>query len=182
MAMTSLNPNCTLTSRRKKCTRSTCRKRSSLRPRQQAGGARERVISAYNSLVACPYQFYARHILRLNELDEVQEGIEKRDYGDHVHKILQRFHERYAQVIGHAIAEMDAALRQISEEVFADLLQQDFERVPGWRAGLLHCLPTSNGRWRTRDKAGAMPSGERVRLAAGRRASARTYRPAGRKR
>src|SRR3989338_6757892 len=37
-------------------------------------------ISAYNSLVACPYQFYARHILRLNELDEVQEGIEKRDY------------------------------------------------------------------------------------------------------
>ena len=38
-------------------------------------------ISAYNSLVACPYQFYARHILRLNELDEVQEVIEKRDYG-----------------------------------------------------------------------------------------------------
>ncbi len=31
-------------------------------------------ISAYNSLVACPYQFYARRILRLNELDEVQEG------------------------------------------------------------------------------------------------------------
>ncbi len=52
-------------------------------------------ISAYNSLVACPYQFYARYILRLNELDEVQEGIEKRDYGERVHEILHRFHERY---------------------------------------------------------------------------------------
>jgi ATP-dependent helicase/nuclease subunit B len=83
-------------------------------------------ISAYNSLVACPYQFYARHILRLNELDEVQEAIEKRDYGERVHGILQRFHERYPQVSGHDMAEMEAALRQISEEVFADLLAQDF--------------------------------------------------------
>ena len=83
-------------------------------------------ISAYNSLVACPYQFYARHILRLNELDEVQEVIEKRDYGERVHGILQRFHERYPQVSGHPADELEAVLRQISEEVFADLLVQDF--------------------------------------------------------
>lgn len=83
-------------------------------------------ISGYNSLVACPYQFYARHILRLNELDEVQEGIEKRDYGDRVHMILQHFHEAYPQVSGHDMAEMDAALRRISVEIFADLLEQDF--------------------------------------------------------
>jgi len=83
-------------------------------------------ISAYNSLVACPYQFYARHMLRLNELDEVQEVIEKRDYGDHVHQILQRFHQRYPLVSEHPHEEMEAALRQISAEVFAELLQQDF--------------------------------------------------------
>ena len=41
--------------------------------------------SGYNSLVACPYQYYARHVLHLNELDEVREGIEKRDFGDWVH-------------------------------------------------------------------------------------------------
>jgi len=97
-------------------------------------------ISAYNSLVACPYQFYARHILRLNELDEVQEVIEKRDYGDHVHMILQRFHERYPQVSGHDLAEMDAALRRISEEVFADLLQQDFA-ARAWLARWFKSLP-----------------------------------------
>jgi len=86
-------------------------------------------ISAYNSLVACPYQYYARHILRLNELDEVQETIEKRDYGERVHAILQRFHERYPQVSGQDVSEMDTALRRISKEVFADLLAQDFEAL-----------------------------------------------------
>ncbi len=83
-------------------------------------------ISAYNSLVACPYQFYARHILRLNPLDEVPEAIEKRDYGERVHDILRRFHERYPLVSGQPVEELEAALRQISGQVFADLLEQDF--------------------------------------------------------
>jgi ATP-dependent helicase/nuclease subunit B len=97
-------------------------------------------ISAYNSLVACPYQFFARHILRLNELDEVQEGIEKRDYGERVHEILQRFHERYRQVNEHPVDELETVLRQISEEVFADLLQQDFE-ARAWLARWFKTLP-----------------------------------------
>ncbi|MHB0927214.1 MAG: PD-(D/E)XK nuclease family protein [Gallionellaceae bacterium] len=97
-------------------------------------------ISAYNSLIACPYQFYARHILRLNELDEVQEGIEKRDYGERVHDILRRFHERYPQVSGHPADELEAALRRISEEVFADLLQQDFA-ARAWLARWFAALP-----------------------------------------
>ena len=97
-------------------------------------------ISAYNSLVACPYQFYARHILRLNELDEVQEGIEKRDYGEHVHVILRRFHERYPQVSEHPAAELETALRQISNEVFAELLQQDFA-ARAWLARWFKSLP-----------------------------------------
>jgi ATP-dependent helicase/nuclease subunit B len=97
-------------------------------------------ISAYNSLVACPYQFYARHILRLNELDEVQEAIEKRDYGERVHDILRRFHESYPQVSGHPSDEMGAALRRIGEEVFADLLEQDFA-ARAWLARWHQSLP-----------------------------------------
>ncbi|HET7832126.1 MAG TPA: PD-(D/E)XK nuclease family protein [Gallionella sp.] len=97
-------------------------------------------ISGYNSLVACPYQFYARHILRLNELDEVQEAIEKRDYGERVHDILHRFHEQYPQVSGHASTEMEAALRKISEEVFADLLARDFA-ARAWLARWFESLP-----------------------------------------
>jgi len=97
-------------------------------------------VSAYNSLVACPYQFYARHMLKLNELDEVQEAIEKRDYGERVHEILQKFHERYPQISGHAAEEMGDVLRQISEEVFADLLAQDFA-ARAWLARWFKSLP-----------------------------------------
>jgi len=97
-------------------------------------------ISAYNSLVACPYQFYARHVLKLNELDEVQEVIEKRDYGERVHEILQKFHERYPQLSGYDAEEMQTALRQISEDVFADLLAQDFA-AHAWLARWHKSLP-----------------------------------------
>jgi len=108
-------------------------------------------ISAYNSLVACPYQFHARHILHLNELDEVQEAIEKRDYGERVHDILRRFHERYPQVSGHAAAEMDGALRQISAEVFADLLAHDFA-ARAWLARWYQSLPAYL-EWQTENEA-----------------------------
>lgn len=115
----------------------------SQRPAPAAASAlpAERIsISAYNSLVACPYQFYARHLLRLNELDEVQEGIEKRDYGEHVHDVLHRFHRRYPLVSGHATEEMEAELRRISEEVFAALLERDFA-ARAWLARWIKALP-----------------------------------------
>lgn len=97
-------------------------------------------ISGYNTLVACPYQYYARHILKLNELDEVREAIEKRDYGESVHGILQRFHEQYPLVMQGDLAEMEAALRRISEEVFSDLLAQDFA-ARAWLARWYKSLP-----------------------------------------
>jgi ATP-dependent helicase/nuclease subunit B len=101
----------------------------------------ERVsISAYNSLVACPYQFYVRHVLRLNELDEVQKGVEKRDYGELVHEILRRFHERYSRISEHPLRDLEAALSRISEEVFAVLVERDFA-ARAWLARWLKILP-----------------------------------------
>jgi ATP-dependent helicase/nuclease subunit B len=73
-------------------------------------------------------------------LDEVREVIEKRDYGDRVHMILQRFHESYPQVSGHGTAELDEALQRISEAVFADLLAQDFA-ARAWLARWYKSLP-----------------------------------------
>ncbi|GAB1234237.1 PD-(D/E)XK nuclease family protein [Ferrigenium sp. UT5] len=97
-------------------------------------------ISGYNSLVACPYQYYARHILKLNELDEVPEAIEKRAYGERVHTILQRFHAQYPLVMQGDAEEMMAVLQRISEEVFADLLAQDFT-ARAWLARWMQSLP-----------------------------------------
>lgn len=108
-------------------------------------------ISAYNALVACPYRFHARHILRLNELDEVQEAIEKRDYGERVHDILRRFHQRYPVVSGQPQDALEAALRSLSEEVFADLLEQDFT-ARAWLARWYLSLPAYI-EWQTENEA-----------------------------
>ncbi len=104
--------------------------------------------SGYNSLMACPYQFYARHALHLNELDEVQQALEKKDYGEHVHAILHHFHLRYPAISGCDRAEMEQALRDISREEFRQALEADYlarawalrweARIPSyldWQAG-----------------------------------------------
>ncbi|MDP9108200.1 MAG: PD-(D/E)XK nuclease family protein [Pseudomonadota bacterium] len=48
--------------------------------------------SAYNTLVACPYQFFASYMLGLRALDEIAELPEKRDYGGWLHRILADYH------------------------------------------------------------------------------------------
>ncbi|UCD69404.1 MAG: PD-(D/E)XK nuclease family protein [Betaproteobacteria bacterium] len=82
--------------------------------------------SGYNSLVACPYQFYARHILGLREPDEVREETEKRDYGEYVHRALRRFHVRFPVCTSVDREELEANLQQISDEVFRRATQGSF--------------------------------------------------------
>ncbi|RFC36680.1 MAG: ATP-dependent helicase/nuclease subunit B [Candidatus Nitrotoga sp. SPKER] len=96
--------------------------------------------SGYNSLVACPYQFYARHILHLNEMDEVREDVEKRDYGEWVHDILRRFHEQYPVLGNHLRADLDAALLRISVEIFAPAVQRDY-LARGWLLRWQQAIP-----------------------------------------
>lgn len=73
--------------------------------------------SGYNSLVACPYQFFATRMLGLSGLEDLSDMPEKRDYGDWLHKILTRYHEtvRDQKTV---IVEREALLRQISKAVF----------------------------------------------------------------
>ena len=82
--------------------------------------------SGYNSLMACPYQYFARHVLRLNELDEVREELDKRDYGTWVHEVLQRFHAGIPLLNNHDQADAEQVLRRISDEVFAGALAHDY--------------------------------------------------------
>lgn len=48
--------------------------------------------SACEALRACPYRFYALHMLKLREPGELDEEVEKRDYGTWLHAVLQEFH------------------------------------------------------------------------------------------
>lgn len=49
--------------------------------------------SAYGDLRACPYRFFALRQLGLQEADELETEIDKRDFGLWLHAVLRHFHE-----------------------------------------------------------------------------------------
>ncbi len=49
--------------------------------------------TAYQTLLDCPYRFFARSVLGLRELDEADEALDKSDYGNALHRILKAFHD-----------------------------------------------------------------------------------------
>ncbi len=75
--------------------------------------------SGYNALMTCPYQFHARYLLRLGEMDEVEELIDKSGYGRHVHAILTQFHKAHERVSALEDAAARATLEALSDHEFA---------------------------------------------------------------
>ncbi|MBS1229873.1 MAG: Inactivated superfamily helicase [Proteobacteria bacterium] len=97
-------------------------------------------VSGYASLVACPYRFFARHVLRLGEMDEVAEEMAKSDYGALVHRVLERFHERHPVLSQLPEDEALSALQRCVEEVFAAAVADNF-LATGWRLRWEQRLP-----------------------------------------
>lgn len=95
--------------------------------------------SAWNSLVACPYQFFATRMLGLHGLDELSDMPEKRDYGEWLHRILYRYHETVRDA-GTPAAERESLLRSISAEVFEAALAQSGAAL-AWYARWQRVLP-----------------------------------------
>jgi ATP-dependent helicase/nuclease subunit B len=82
--------------------------------------------SGLRSLLACPYQYFARYVLALEEVDEVREALEKRDFGEFVHAILQNFHGEYPRLLAHDESVLIDALARHSHAVFEPLLAESF--------------------------------------------------------
>ena len=89
-------------------------------------------VSGYASLVACPYRFFARHVLRLGEMDEVSEEMRKSDYGELVHRALERFHSQYPVVSACSPSEALEGLQHCVDEVFGPAVDANF-LATGWR-------------------------------------------------
>ncbi|MBI2314279.1 MAG: PD-(D/E)XK nuclease family protein [Betaproteobacteria bacterium] len=83
-------------------------------------------VSAWGSLIACPYQFFARHLLKLNELDEVREDVDKRDYGEILHGILKRFHDSHPVFSASDPETLAAQLSAESESGFAPCIEANY--------------------------------------------------------
>jgi ATP-dependent helicase/nuclease subunit B len=73
---------------------------------------------AWQDLVACPYRFWVRAVWRLDERDDIQDTVSKRDYGNAVHSILYHAHRRFEQQ-----PEQDFAvvLQAVADEIFTEL-------------------------------------------------------------
>ena len=80
--------------------------------------------SGYNTLVACPYQFFATRMLGLSAIDELSDMPEKRDYGDWLHRILHNYHEAL-RLDATPEAQRLALLMRVSDEIFAPELAKN---------------------------------------------------------
>src|SRR5262245_32833125 len=109
--------------------------------------------SGYNSLVACPYQFYARYVLGLAELDEVQEMIEKGDYGSTVHDVLTEFHRAHPAISGLDPEAARRELETLSEQAFAGAVARNY-LAQAWLARWKTLIPHYLDWQRAREAAG----------------------------
>lgn len=93
-------------------------------PRPQPVGRRlpvQRLSStAYADLRHCPYRFFALRQLGLQEPDELTAEVDKRDFGNWLHAVLQQFHEASqaepADALAARSALMDAAAQAVTAQ------------------------------------------------------------------
>ncbi len=83
-------------------------------------------ISQYQNLVNCPYQYFALTCLKLSPTDELQEELNKADFGSLVHQSIHAFFSNVANLPGpfneriteHNREKAEDLLHNISEKVF----------------------------------------------------------------
>ena len=84
--------------------------------------------SAYEDLRRCPYRFFALRQLKLQESDELDTELGKRDFGNWLHALLRHFHEALAMtptsLAQERLAMIDAAAERASQEL--GLVQSEF--------------------------------------------------------
>ena len=109
--------------------------------------------SDYSSLIACPYQFFVRRMLAIREPSDVVEAMEKKDYGELVHRILAEFHGRYAVISSHDDAKLVGALHEISDQVFRSAPDSD-ALSRAWRVRWQQIVPAYLNWQRAREQLG----------------------------
>jgi ATP-dependent helicase/nuclease subunit B len=97
-------------------------------------------VSGYETLIACPYRYFAETQLGLRPSEEVSEALEKSDFGELVHAILARFHREVPEVSAAGEAAAIERLVALSNAEFARALRRNFiDRA--WLARWLSSVP-----------------------------------------
>jgi ATP-dependent helicase/nuclease subunit B len=124
------------------------------RPRPTAPDRLPPVLSASacEALRVCPYRFFALRLLSLREADELDEDVEKSDYGTWLHAVLYRFHA--TRVAPAAPAEEEARLHDVAREVQAEMHLDDASFLP-YAASFARIAPRYIDWLHERDRQGA---------------------------
>lgn len=86
--------------------------------------------SAYDDLRHCPYRFFALRQLGLQQVDELDSTVDKRDFGLWLHAVLSRFHESLAATAGADLAERTRMLDAAAHATTATMGLADGEFLP----------------------------------------------------
>jgi ATP-dependent helicase/nuclease subunit B len=112
-------------------------------------------VGACQSLVDCPYQFYARHLLGLQRRQWVADLPDKRDLGIALHSILHRLHRDFD---ADRVQRMtDAELRRTLEQITHQTFGRDLRERPAliaYRRRVLDLIPGYVDWLRRRTQAG----------------------------
>jgi ATP-dependent helicase/nuclease subunit B len=115
-------------------------------------------VAACQSLVDCPYQFYARHLLGLRRRQLAADLPDKRDLGTALHSILYRLHH---EVDAQGLERMtDAQLQRALETITQEVFERDLRERPAliaYRRRVLDLIPDYVDWLRRRSEAGWRP-------------------------
>ena len=86
--------------------------------------------SSYEDLRRCPYRFFALRLLGLQEQDELDGTLDKRDFGNWLHMVLKEFHEQLRDDASGDTANPDTLLDAAAERATQALGLSEAEFLP----------------------------------------------------
>ncbi|MDT8992216.1 PD-(D/E)XK nuclease family protein [Curvibacter sp. APW13] len=86
--------------------------------------------SSYDDLRTCPYRFFALRLLGLKESDELDQDLDKRDFGVWLHEVLSRFHRQLLEQGDEAPQDRAGLLDDVALQVTRAQGLQDAEFLP----------------------------------------------------
>jgi ATP-dependent helicase/nuclease subunit B len=86
--------------------------------------------TAYEDLRRCPYRFFALRQLGLHEDDEIDTEIDKRDFGNWLHRVLRTFHESLGESRERGVGDRVRLLDLAADEVTRSQRLDEGEFLP----------------------------------------------------
>ena len=106
--------------------------RPSHMPAPRAGLARVARLSAssYDDLRSCPYRFFALRLLGLQEHEELDTEVDKRDFGNWLHLLLRHFHETARDLAAPSAQDHVRLIDAAADRATAEMALTEAEFMP----------------------------------------------------